>query len=263
MDKLNSLANQAAVALSAQDTLHDKPVRQVSITHVYSIPRSLSSDHHWTKAMFREQIVSRASSDQQLDALIADQSKWSQATFGTDHERGPIGALKHLAKECGEVIQAVQEEDRDEALKELADCLILLLDATRRAGFSFKHHLVHAATSKMAENKTRQWQKPTKGDEPVEHVRDGETADLKLMSVDELRKHFDQLRARLSVALASLTGQERDGFVAWRAGMIELANDIRDHAENPRPANEDAKGYGQFLAAALLGRINQLPDLGK
>jgi hypothetical protein len=33
------------------------------------------------------------------------QAEWSQATFGPDNERGPIGPLKHLAKEVAEVMQ--------------------------------------------------------------------------------------------------------------------------------------------------------------
>lgn len=100
--------------------------------------------------------------------LVVDQSKWSQETFGTDEERGPMGALKHLEKEARECQEAVGTEHLRE---ELADCLLLLLDASRRAGIKARQ-LVDAAQAKMEKNKARTWPKPT-SDEPVEHVREG------------------------------------------------------------------------------------------
>lgn len=98
--------------------------------------------------------------------LVQDQSEWSQETFGSDSERGPLGALKHLEKEAKECQEAVGTPDLPE---ELADCLLLLLDASRRAGVS-PTKLLEAAQTKMVKNKQRTWQKP-KDDEPVEHVR--------------------------------------------------------------------------------------------
>jgi hypothetical protein len=98
--------------------------------------------------------------------LIFEQSKWSQETFGTDAERGPIGPLKHLAKEASEA----QANPKD--IKEHADILILWLDASRRAGFK-PMQVVEAALEKMKENKARKW--PPKGsmpDEAVEHIRE-------------------------------------------------------------------------------------------
>ena len=41
-----------------------------------------------------------------LTALATDQSQWSQQTFGTDEERGPVGALHHLAREAVEAAEA-------------------------------------------------------------------------------------------------------------------------------------------------------------
>jgi hypothetical protein len=98
--------------------------------------------------------------------LVQDQAKWSQDTFGSDLERGPLGALKHLEKEARECQEAVGTPDLRE---ELADCLLLLLDASRRAGVK-PTQLVEAAQAKMVKNKQRTWPKPMP-DEPVEHVR--------------------------------------------------------------------------------------------
>ncbi len=99
----------------------------------------------------------------ELWSLANDQAKWSQATFGTDAERGPIGALRHLEKEAREA--AENPTDRSE----YADCLLLILDASRRAGMTTLE-LIKEAQRKMEINKARTWAKPT-SDDPVEHTR--------------------------------------------------------------------------------------------
>jgi hypothetical protein len=99
----------------------------------------------------------------EFHALAIDQAEWSQATFGPDERRGPIGALKHLEKEAREA----QQDPCDPY--EFADCLLLVLDAARRAGINASE-LIQFAEAKMAINKERTWPKPT-SDEPVEHVR--------------------------------------------------------------------------------------------
>lgn len=63
-----------------------------------------------------------------LQQFWDEQAEWSQATFGLDSERGPVGPLKHLAKEAAE---CMKEPD---SLEERADCLFLIFDATRRSG---------------------------------------------------------------------------------------------------------------------------------
>lgn len=126
----------------------------------------------------------------ELMKLFEDQSQWSQATFGTDLERGPIGALKHLAEEATEAAiaeeatEAAIAEDilghnerparvaelKSAALTERADCLLLLLDANRRAGSSVLE-LIRAAQAKMVINRARTFPKPT-SDVPSHHVHD-------------------------------------------------------------------------------------------
>lgn len=115
--------------------------------------------------------------------LARDLSEWSQATFGTDAERGPIGPLKHLAKEAVEAQQACERfndfaemEDTcaansafDDLHVELADCFILVLDAARRAKLK-PLELIRKALAKMEVNKARTYPRPTT-DEPSEHVR--------------------------------------------------------------------------------------------
>lgn len=100
---------------------------------------------------------------QRLAELAHDQAEWSQATFGKDAERGPLGALRHLEKEARETQEAPQDSE------EYADCFLLILDAARRAGIS-PVQLIEAAQRKMAINRARTWPKPV-DDNPVEHVR--------------------------------------------------------------------------------------------
>ena len=100
---------------------------------------------------------------ERLLLLAKDQSDWSQTTFGTDQERGPLGALRHLEKEARET-QAAPDD-----IEEYADCFLLILDAARRAGIS-PLQLIEAAQRKMVINRQRTWPRPV-DDQPVEHVR--------------------------------------------------------------------------------------------
>lgn len=110
--------------------------------------------------------------------------EWSNRTFGNELERNPVGPLKHLAKEvCCEILGIPDEHvaamwphfgKREGStdiykLEEYADVLILLMDATRRAGHSWDD-LMTAAVAKHAINTARTYPKPT-GDEISEHVR--------------------------------------------------------------------------------------------
>ncbi len=124
-----------------------------------------------------------------LAKLSEEHGEWSQKTFGADSKRGPLGPLMHLEKEAAEAqdawkrycLQLSRADAADgtglgpfppttDALQsELADCLLLILDANRRAGFSVLD-LVKAGQDKLAVNQKRRW--PTGlSDAPVEHIQ--------------------------------------------------------------------------------------------
>jgi len=88
-------------------------------------------------------------------------SKWSQETFGSDAERGPIGPLRHLKLEADEAIESGAPD-------EYADCLILILDAARRAGFTHDT-LITTTLEKLEVCKVRTYPRPP-ADEPAHHV---------------------------------------------------------------------------------------------
>ncbi len=119
-----------------------------------------------------------------LADLVRDHVEWSRATFGIDEVRGPIGPLKHLEKEAGEAQKAYLEFSRFASMEdsvaaqsaekdfkdELADCFLLLLDASRRSGVKIMQ-LIEAAQAKLEVNKKREW--PKAGvDDAVEHIKE-------------------------------------------------------------------------------------------
>jgi hypothetical protein len=107
--------------------------------------------------------------------LAADHADWSQRTFGTDTERGPVGAFRHLEKETREAVEAFTEfqagnTSHADFVEESADCLILLLDGIRRGGVTLPQ-LIEAARQKMEVNKRRKWPAPAPDGQPTEHIR--------------------------------------------------------------------------------------------
>lgn len=136
----------------------------------FETSRSVQEWPEWAKRDFKlacDALVEarRKALDDGLVNFWKEQAEWSQNTFGLDSERGPIGPLKHLAKEVAEVMQDPTD------LMEFVDCLFLIFDSTRRAGFTFEELRI-AAWKKLEINKARKWQAPPKGDEAIEHVRD-------------------------------------------------------------------------------------------
>lgn len=97
-------------------------------------------------------------------SLYRRHAEWSREKFGPDLTRGPIGPLKHLEKEAREAYENPTDPF------EYADCLLLIMDATRRAGIS-PGRLVETADRKLVIVKDRVYLPPA-GDEPAEHVRD-------------------------------------------------------------------------------------------
>lgn len=101
--------------------------------------------------------------------LYCDLAMWSDQTFGAIDTRGPLPALHHLKREVDE---AIAQPGGLEGLEEYADCLMILLDASRRAGFRLEQ-VVIAARHKLERNRQREWAEPDE-DGVIEHVREQE-----------------------------------------------------------------------------------------
>ncbi len=88
-------------------------------------------------------------------------AEWSKQTFGNV---GPVGPLKHLAKEA---LEAAVEPGH---LDEWADIQFLLWDAQRRAGIT-DDQITAAMVAKLEVNKARKWPEPKDG-EPRLHIKE-------------------------------------------------------------------------------------------
>ena len=111
-------------------------------------------------------------------ASLHAHAEWSNKQFGLPSARGGEGPRAHLRKELLEVEKALTNHDAinvgpgdapDSVIEESADCVMLLFDAARRDGCSFRR-LIHACWDKLEVNQRREWQEPN-ADGSVEHVR--------------------------------------------------------------------------------------------
>ncbi|CAH5079751.1 Eaa1 [Klebsiella oxytoca] len=116
----------------------------------------------------------------QRDQVRREHAKWSQATFGNV---GPVGPLKHLAKEA---MEAAAEPDD---LSEWADIQFLMWDAQRRAGIT-DEQITQAMIEKLAVNKQREWPEPKDG-EPRLHIK-GQPVQVVLEKIEQSRKKIDR-----------------------------------------------------------------------
>lgn len=87
-------------------------------------------------------------------------AEWSDLQFGNV---GPAGPLKHLAKEANEAAEAPDD------ISEFADIIMLVWDATRRAGIT-DEQLAVAVAEKLERNKRRAWGEVKDG-EPCHHLK--------------------------------------------------------------------------------------------
>ncbi len=99
-----------------------------------------------------------------LKILQEEAGVFSDVAFGTPQERGPLCPLAHLEKEILELKADLNDHS------EWADCLLLLLDAARRAGVD-ADQLILAAFKKLEVNKTRKWGKPDENG-VIQHIKE-------------------------------------------------------------------------------------------
>lgn len=141
--------------------------------HVVKWPENLSADEV-ARMIRRAEHSSEIYSAQylcqpaEMEGVIQDpfhyvrkqHAEWSDRQFGNV---GPIGSLKHLAKEAIEAAEAPDD------ISEFADIIMLVWDSTRRAGIS-DHQLAKAVAEKLERNKRREWGSVQDG-EPCYHLK--------------------------------------------------------------------------------------------
>jgi hypothetical protein len=160
-----------------------------------------------------------------------EHAEWSQATFGNV---GPVGPLKHLAKEA---MEAAAEPDD---LSEWADMQFLLWDAQRRAGIT-DEQITQAMIEKLAVNKQREWPEPKDG-EPRLHIKDQPSAVGPVTDAMAYAFHHaltdgplgdddvEDIKIGLRAAFANVTTYQPLPVVLKEHQIRELVNKLRDIA---------------------------------
>ncbi len=124
-----------------------------------------------------------------VQKFMDDNRKWTDQTFG---DITTVATLRHLLKEVGETIDAIEEEEggvagvtntrryctrkdnavhlREKAKSEFYDCYLLLLNAASRYKLTFKE-MHEGGIGKMEINRVRKWG-PVNMDGFVEHIKE-------------------------------------------------------------------------------------------
>lgn len=97
-----------------------------------------------------------------FNAFLQERDEFSFNTFGSVEVRTCIYPLRHLKKEVQELL------DNPDDKMEWADCMLLLLDAARRKGYSIDD-LLSFCKEKLAINRKRTWEKQEDG--VFQHVK--------------------------------------------------------------------------------------------
>ena len=134
----------------------------------------------WTNNAIEElldEIISLQGADKRdINVITEDIRQWSDATFPnrgvlSNGWHNPFPTLAHLVDpdegEIKELIQALTSHDPEEVQKELADCLILLLQICSLVEVD----PYEAITQKLEINKSRKWGEPD-AQGIVHHVKD-------------------------------------------------------------------------------------------
>lgn len=102
-----------------------------------------------------------------LQDTMDDIQNWASKTFPSQTATGKVN---HLLEEVKELHQAIWNSNREEALKEWADCDILLKNIASTLGFSAED-CINAVEEKMRINENRVWgpQEPT---DIYHHIKD-------------------------------------------------------------------------------------------
>ncbi|HBR4930647.1 TPA: DUF550 domain-containing protein [Klebsiella pneumoniae] len=156
------------------------------------------------------------------DQVRREHAEWSQATFGNV---GPVGPLKHLAKEA---IEAAAEPDD---LSEWADMQFLMWDAQRRAGIT-DEQITKAMIDKLAVNKQRSWPEPKDG-EPRLHIKEQPAPVVSA----------DLLHTAASAIEDLLTTKDRTGAGVW----FDLPFRLRSAANAQSPGSDPATVPGKWI----------------
>ena len=189
-----------------------------------------------------------------------EHAEWSQATFGNV---GPIGPLKHLAKEA---MEAAAEPDD---LSEWADMQFLLWDAQRRAGIT-DEQITQEKKKKLAVNKQREWPEPKDG-EPRLHIKDQPSAVGPVTDAMAYAFHHaltdgplgdddvEDIKIGLRAAFANVTTYQPLPVVLKEHQIRELVNKLRDIAIEYHSTQQLREHIACVVRAAMIAVAQTAP----
>lgn len=189
-----------------------------------------------------------------------EHAEWSQVTFGNV---GPIGPLKHLAKEA---MEAAAESDD---LSEWADMQFLLWDAQRRAGIT-DEQITQAMIEKLAVNKQREWPEPKDG-EPRLHIKDQPSAVGPVTDAMAYAFHHaltdgplgdddvEDIKIGLRAAFANVTTYQPLPVVLKEHQIRELVNKLRDIAIEYHSTQQLREHIACVVRAAMIAVAQTAP----
>ena len=160
-----------------------------SSEHAIELVKEISRVHVIYSAIESLQLISQPEQEQNdIQLFMDDIHKWADDTFGT--ERTSIAPLHHLQKEVEETIKAMKQGIRENTLIELADCFILILNASSKYRVTFAE-LLKVSRNKMEINKSRKWGKPDSNG-VCEHIREVHPSTEQSVEITEM---FDEIES--------------------------------------------------------------------
>lgn len=107
-----------------------------------------------------------------LSEYVKKHNFWSRNSFGVHSD--PRGLIKHIIKECDEVLEDPTDGE------EWVDIIILAIDGFNRCAneATCDNALEYVLQVKQQKNMTRSWPKNADPGEPVEHIRTGEEKEI-------------------------------------------------------------------------------------
>lgn len=162
-DEIREMARMALTAMDCEPVAIVEPSDYVTAAQLVGEGPARKAVHELYEGALRigDKLYRHAQPAPERDQVRREHAEWSQTTFGNV---GPVGPLKHLAKEA---MEAAAEPDD---LSEWADMQFLLWDAQRRAGIT-DEQITQAMIEKLAVNKQREWPEPKDG-EPRLHIKE-------------------------------------------------------------------------------------------
>lgn len=126
----------------------------------------LSDNRMWTPKVAEACKIAERLGVERIQKFVDEIGEWARNTFPN---QTAISKTKHMQKEVNELLESLENADDENAIVEMADIFILLVNTASLKGLSFED-LLKVAKNKMRTNKSRTWSTPDK-DGVCQHIK--------------------------------------------------------------------------------------------